>query len=152
MKNILFVCTGNSCRSVMAEWLLKKALAGRSREFNISSAGTSAMDGFSASEETILALKEESVDASGHLSRLLTHEMIQDADEIYVMEKMHKDWVLHLEPSAKEKVLLITEYAQNSHESLKAAGIPDPIRMSPEFYRNVLTVIRDCVRNIAQQQ
>lgn len=151
MKKILFVCTGNSCRSVMAEWLFKKAVANRPGEFYVHSAGVSAMDGFSASDETILALREEGIDASGHQSKLLTREMIEEADEIYAMEKMHKDWILRIDPSARGKVKLITEAAENTHESLKEAGIPDPIRMSSEFYRNVLTVIRDCVRNIARR-
>jgi protein-tyrosine phosphatase len=135
----------------MAEWLMKKAIAGREKDFQIRSAGISAMDGFSASEETISALKDEGVDASMHQSRLLTREMIKEADEIYAMERMHKEWILHMDPTAMPKVHLITEYAQNAHESLKEAGIPDPIRMSTEFYRNVMSVIKDCVRNIARR-
>ena len=150
MKRILFVCTGNSCRSVMAEGLFRKIMEGRANKISCSSAGISAMDGFPSTEETIRAMKEEGVDVSGHQSRRLTQKMIQNSDKIFVMEKIHKDWVLSMDPQAKDKVHLLAEYASTGDSRMPATGIPDPIRMSDQFYRNVLNVIYDCVKNVAE--
>ena len=137
---ILFVCTGNSCRSVMAEALLKKMLSNRKNLFSIASAGTGTMDGYPASEATIRILKnEEGLDVSNHHSRCLTAEMIEAADKIYVMEAMHRDWILNIRPDAAAKVALLNN-----------EGIPDPIRMSDDFYKNVLIVIRRSVLKLTE--
>jgi protein-tyrosine-phosphatase len=140
MKRILFVCTGNSCRSVMAEGLFRKIAAARSAEFSVASAGVSAPDGFPATQETVNALKEEGVDVSRHRSRRLTPEMIREADHIFVMERMHREMVLELVPEAKSKISLLS----GEHD------IPDPIRMSGLFYRNVLLTIRESVKKILE--
>ncbi len=140
MKTIFFICTGNSCRSVMAEGLLKKYLAARIKDFEIGSAGIGTVNGLPPSAETInLMIKEEGVDVSAHRSRQLTREMIASADKIFVMEKMHQDWILHFFPEAGQKMELLTP-----------TGIPDPIRMSEAFYKNVFTVIREGVKKIAE--
>jgi protein-tyrosine-phosphatase len=149
MKSILFVCTGNSCRSVMAEGLFRKVVEHRAEEFEIASAGISAMDGFPASPETIEVMSGEGVDVSQHLSQRLKPDMVRAADKIYVMEKLHKDWILRLAPEAKSKTFLLGEFREPSH-GMGDVEIPDPIRMSDSFYRNVLSVIRECVEKIAK--
>ncbi len=150
MKNILFVCTGNSCRSVMAEGLFRKMTDHRAHEFSASSAGISAIDGFFATEETVNVMKVEGVDVSGHRSRRLTPEMIELADKVYVMEKIHREWILKLVPHAKNKVFLLTEFSPSPTDQAEKADIPDPIRMSNHFYKNVLNWIRDCVNQIVE--
>ena len=140
-KKILFVCTGNSCRSVMAEGLFKKIMASRSTEFEARSAGVGAIGGFPATSETIRVMKEEEgVDVSQHRSQRLTVEMVQSSDRIYVMEKIHQEWVLRLEPLAQDKLHLLGD-----------SDIPDPIRMSYDFYKNVLTVIRHSLKKITEE-
>ncbi len=152
MKNILFVCTGNSCRSVMAEGLFRKMTENRPGEFTVGSAGISAMDGFSPTEETVEAMQREGVDVSGCLSRRLTEAMARQADKIYVMEEMHRRAILRLAPAAAPKVFLLGQFAPPARgHSLDRRDIPDPIRMSEDFYRNVLGVIRDCVKNLVEQ-
>ncbi len=146
MKTILFVCTGNSCRSVMAEGLLKKMLGLHGHQFYVHSAGIEAVDGFPSTPATIKALKEEGVDVSTHRSRRLTLEMIKTAHKIYVMEHLHMDWVLRMCPEAKHKTHLLSEFS-SEHEK-ETIGIPDPIRMSDNFYKNVLIAIRGCVENL----
>ena len=150
MKNILFVCTGNSCRSVMAEGLFKKFVEGRSGKFSVSSAGISAVDGFPATEETVRVMREAGADVSNHQSRRLTLEMIKSADKIFVMERFHKDWVLRLAPEADDKVMLLTEYSKKGDGFAAEIDIPDPIRMSDHFYQNIMSIIRDCVKKIAE--
>lgn len=149
MKNILFVCTGNSCRSVMAEGLFKKMVEHRADEFHVESAGTGTVDGFPASPETVKVMRDEGIDVSQHSGQCLRSEMIIKADKIFVMEKMHKDWILRHVPEVKNKVFLLTEFHAAGYGATDDMDIPDPIRMSDSFYRNVLAVIRDCVKKIA---
>ncbi len=148
-KRILFVCTGNSCRSVMAEGLFKKMTEDRRAEYSVMSAGISAPDGFPATPDTLHVLEGEGVDMSGHASQRLRPEMVLAADKVFVMEKFHKDWVLKLVPQAAGKVHLLTEFAPNDDFGGQE-DIPDPIRMSANFYKNVLVVIRRCIERIVQ--
>lgn len=140
MKNILFVCTGNSCRSVMAEGLLKKLAKAKGLHLKVSSAGVAAMDGYPATQETVDVMKkEEGVDMSGHQSRRLTLLMVEEADKIFVMETLHKDWVLRMAPASENKVFLLADM-----------DIPDPIRMPGSFYKNVLGMIRGALEKILE--
>ncbi len=150
MKKILFVCTGNSCRSVMAEALFRKITANRPDDFSIHSAGTSAVDGTQATQETVEVMTAHGVDISDYRGKHLTEEMIEDADKIFVMERFHKDWILRLVPEAGSKIFLLSEFASKESQSHKDIDIPDPIRMSDQFYKNVAVVIHDCVKNIAK--
>ncbi len=150
MKNILFVCTGNSCRSVMAEALFRKVTAKRPDDYSIYSAGISALDGYQATTETIQVMAKYGADVSDHRSQHLTEEMVWDADQVFVMERLHKDWILQRVPNAEKKVHLLTEFASKESQHERDIDIPDPIRMSDQFYKNVATVIHDCVKNIAK--
>ena len=150
-KNILFVCTGNSCRSVMAEWYFKHLLEDQADEFLVGSAGVGAMDGYPSSAETLRVLQGEGIDASDHRSRKITAAMVRTADKIFVMEVMHKEAILQPWPEAAEKTHLLTEYSTDKFQRSLEIDIPDPIRMPNNFYNNVFRVIRDCVEQIAKE-
>lgn len=134
----------------MAEGLFRKMTETRADQFHIASAGISAMDGFPASPETIEVMELEGVDVSQHLSQRLKPDMVRAADKIFVMEKMHKEWILRLAPEAKSKVFLLGEFRTDHHAVTHDIEIPDPIRMSDSFYRNVLDVIRDCIKKVVE--
>ena len=151
MKKILFVCTGNSCRSVMAEALFNKWAESRPGEYRAQSAGISSIDGFPATAETVKVLKEAGLDASKHETRRLTQEMILDADRIFVMESMHRDWITAVVPGSAKKISLLTEYCSEDDYCKNRMDVPDPIRMSDNFYKNVFGVVRTCIERIGEQ-
>jgi protein-tyrosine phosphatase len=133
----------------MAEGLFRKYVEGRPGEFAVASAGISAVDGFTATPETLSVLEEEGIDMSGHRSKRLTPDLVRAADKIFVMERLHKEWVVRMVPDEAGKVELLSKFASDSAFGGGMPDIPDPIRMSPNFYRNVLDVIKNCVRNLA---
>lgn len=106
--DILLICTGNTCRSPMAEGILKKLLP----DHNISSAGIFALDGTSASENAILAAKNFEVDISLHKSRQLTDEIADNSDLILCMTTNHK---LSLS-GVKSNYFTVGEYAETGED------------------------------------
>lgn len=151
MKRILFVCTGNSCRSVMAEGLLRHLLrqAGID-EVVVESAGVFAIDGVLPTRETQVVLREAGVDCSGHRARALTGQMIQDADVIFAMEQFQLDEILRRAPGARGKTHLLKPYALPSNEPLAHPNIADPIGKPLEVYEICLLEIREAVERVAK--
>lgn len=137
MRRILFVCTGNTCRSSMAEGICKNLLAARGIEdVEVSSAGIYALTGMPASSEAVDALAEWGIDLSGHRARLLTPEMVKEADLVLTMTSHHKKAVLEMSPEEKEKVFTLTEYVGFGGD------IADPIGKPFFFYRQYAEEIR----------
>ena len=133
----------------MAEGLFNHLTAKRPKEFAARSAGISAIDGFPATPETIHVMREEEgIDVSSHQGKRLRAEMIQEADKIFVMEQFQKDWILSAMPEAEGKVFLMTEFGASDDDAERGMDVPDPIRMSPSFYKNVLSAIRRSVERI----
>ncbi len=135
----------------MAEGLFRHLTQDKPGQFQVSSAGVGALDGFAATAETVRAMKEEGIDMSGHRTRRLTEAMVRDADKIFVMEEMHRQMILRLSPDAADKVFLLSEFSPRVENARSRLDIPDPIRMPDSFYRNVLNVIRDCVKKIIEE-
>ena len=90
MKTILFVCTGNICRSPMAEGLFRHAVKGRG-DFEVFSAGVGAIDGLPPSEHAVRAVRELGIDISRQRSRMLTADLVRRADYIFGMTHSHVD-------------------------------------------------------------
>ena len=143
-KNILFVCTGNSCRSVMAEGLFKKMMRSRS-DVEIFSAGIGTLGGLKPSQETVELLKKEDIDISYCFSRPLTDEMIKKSDLILVMGNLHKDYILQRVPNSENRVYLLKEFAKLDNMNL---DITDPIGGSVELYGEVFYIIKSALERI----
>jgi RpiB/LacA/LacB family sugar-phosphate isomerase len=133
MKNILFVCTGNVCRSPMAEGLFARATRGRG-EFRAFSAGLGAVDGQPPTPHAVAAMRELGIDISQQRSRLLTADLVREADYIFGMTHSHVDTITLLYPQTAEKTFLLREF----DETLEAfeKDISDPIGGAYEVYLN----------------
>ncbi len=131
--NILIVCTGNTCRSPMAEGLLKQKLAstlGCSPEtltdmgFNVESAGIAAMQGGNVSAEAVIALREKNIDIGAHLSQPVTERLVQQSDLILTMTNNHRLALLAQWPQATSRTFTLAD----------GGDIADPIGMPGEYY------------------
>ena len=133
MKTILFVCTGNVCRSPMAEGIFRQAVRGRG-DFRVCSAGLGAPEGQPPSPFAAQAVKELGIDISGGRSQTLTPELVQQADYIFGMTHSHVETVALLYPRAAEKTFLLREFDETLDQFEK--DISDPIGGSYGVYLN----------------
>ncbi|MGI6492411.1 MAG: low molecular weight protein arginine phosphatase [Pelotomaculum sp.] len=139
---ILFVCTGNTCRSSMAAALARHLLAERSwgpEEFLVASAGIAAVEGEPASREAIQALAEMGVDLRGHRAAGLTAEDLAQADLVLTMTAWHRRHVQELHPGEAHKVFTLADYARTEGD------IPDPIGQPLQSYRATALRLKDLI-------
>ena len=152
INSVLMVCAGNSCRSPMAEGLLRKYLneLGKSH-IKVTSAGVLAVDGFAPTDKTINVMKSQGIDMADFKSKRLTIEQIKNADLILVMEKGQKDLVTMMVSTAAEKTFLLKEFGRHGDKSYpEGPSIPDPIGKSMDYYKLALEVIKTEVERIVK--
>ena len=144
---VLLVCTGNTCRSPMAEMLCRdlfaKRLGCKLEELEdhgvlVMSAGIVAMFGGRASHEAVQLLAEVGLDLSGHETQPLTEALVRHADVIYTMTRSHREAIVAQWPAAAERV-----YVLAADES----DICDPIGAPPEYYRRCAAQIQAALRD-----
>ncbi|MFH1459906.1 MAG: L-threonylcarbamoyladenylate synthase [Candidatus Omnitrophota bacterium] len=143
-KNILFVCTGNSCRSAIAEGLMKKVVKDNDL-FEVSSAGVAAYEGMPASPEAIEVAKKRNADISAHKARRLTQDMVRAADLILVMEQKHQQYILNYFTKAEKKIILLKQFFPQAKGIL---DIQDPIGRDLNFYDNVAEEIEKSIEGL----
>src|SRR5204863_3892817 len=145
MKTVLFVCTGNVCRSPMAEGIFRHAVQGRGN-YRVISAGLGAMEGQPPSVHAVEAVKELGLDIAGQRSRMLTPDLVAQADYIFGMTHSHVDTVMLLYPQAAEKTFLLREFDETLDTFEK--DISDPIGGSYEVYLNCRDTIEQGIVSI----
>ncbi len=143
-REVVMVCTGNSCRSPLAEYMFREKLATRlgvtpaqleGLGYTICSAGTAAAAGWPISEGSLVELRRRGIDARMHRSTPLTEDLIRRADRIYTMSPEHRAAVVQMVPSARDRVV-----------PLDAQGpIADPIGGDQEAYRRCAGQIEQAV-------
>ena len=129
LKKIVVVCTGNTCRSPMAAGWLTAHLAGKG--WQAESAGVAAREGGAAAPEAVEVMQEMEVDISTHRSRMLSRELVEEADLILAMTEGHLRVINQRFPEAKEKVQLLNSFGPGP-----AADVADPFGLSADAYRH----------------
>lgn len=146
IQNILFVCTGNTCRSPLAEGFLKKLLEENPvAGMEIGSAGLTAFPGSPASFHSVRVARENSVSLAEHKARRVTPEIIDNADLILVMEPGHRQQLLDRYPETSAKVLLLRSFARYGS---RERAIHDPYGLNLEAYRFCFEDIKECVESL----
>jgi len=145
MKTILFICTGNICRSPMAEALFRRAVAGRG-DFHTLSAGLGAVDGQPPTAHSVTAMRELGVDISGQRSRALTADLVGQADYIFGMTHSHVDTIGLLYPASAEKTFLLREFDESLEPFEK--DVSDPIGSPYEVYVNCRKQIEQGIESV----
>ncbi|MGE9269418.1 MAG: low molecular weight protein arginine phosphatase [Verrucomicrobiales bacterium] len=134
-KSVLFVCTGNTCRSPMAEGLFHKAVEERD-DYEVFSAGVAAYPGSAMSRETQALLESKGVQLETFRSQPVDEAMLERATHVFAMTREHLHALVVLHPEYEDKFYLACEFAD-----IPGAGIgrdvPDPIGQGPAAYDEV---------------
>lgn len=118
MQKIMFICTGNICRSAMAEGIMKKKVEDQGIDVKVYSCGVYAEDGDGATYNACEAAKEYDVDITQHKATNIRNSNIQDMDIILCATKGHKRLVLQLYPNLSNKVFTMKEFANGKEEDI----------------------------------
>lgn len=146
MTKVLFVCTGNTCRSPMAEALFQQLKS--SEQLEAKSAGVYAMDGINATGNTIEALKEKGIEIN-HQSSNLSNELVDWATIILTMTNNHKQAVIDLYPHAGRKVYTLTEYVAEADDLVM--DITDPFGGSLHIYRQTVADLEVLIKALLKK-
>ena len=140
MPHILFVCTANICRSPVAEAVLRHRLEERGmEEWTVRSAGTWAIQERGAAQNSIRVLAERGIDISDHRSRMVSSELLKEADLILCMESGHVEALKAEFPEAVGRIHLLSEMAGESF------SISDPYREPLEQYQRMANTVTDLI-------
>jgi len=140
-KILLFLSTGNTCRSPMAAGYFKKLLEERKiRNIDVRSAGVMTIAGLLATDESKLMLEPYGITLDKHRSQPLTEEMLRRADLVLGMTPFHVQTALRVSPAARIKTVLLKEYSQTDQP--KNRPIPDPMGCTLEVYKRCFRQIK----------
>lgn len=142
MIKILFVCSGNTCRSPMAKALLLQRLEtptnlSDSSEIQVWSAGLFTRDGLPASPEAVAAMREEGINISQHRSLLINQSLIGDADLVLTMTLSQRDYLQERYPDKSVNIYTLSEFTGND-----TGEVLDPYGHGQEVYQQSLLQIK----------
>lgn len=145
MIKVLFVCTGNTCRSPMAKALLMQKLRDHHGEekVRVESAGLGALDGLPASQEASEVLQKAGLDISGHRSQPIREKLVRDADIILTMTAAQRDFLEERFPAQSAKIHTLGEFAGG-----ETAEVEDPYGQGLQAYRRSFDQIEYLISRI----
>jgi protein-tyrosine-phosphatase len=144
---ILFVCTANMCRSVMAEALLKQLLSSHRNSFVVESAGVDAISNLKPDKTTQQVCLNHGLDVNLHRTRQLTKEMIDQCDVVLCLAQDHMQLILSAYPKFHTKVFLLKQFRRS--QPAEDPSIRDPIGRPLDHYERCYGEIEEEVKRIA---
>ena len=144
MKNVLFVCTANVCRSPMAKAIFDALAADRGLNFGTESAGVSASEGRTMDENARAALEELGIPAENHRSKQVSETLLEEADLVLVMSPRHLRELRHRFGELSRNAHVLTEYATGPSGS----SVPDPHGHTMPAYRASARQLLECVEGV----
>ena len=147
---ILVVCTGNTCRSPMAEGILRDLGNKNNLDIRVKSAGIMALDGDGVSKNSVITLKDLGIDIEGHKASLLRKDLVDEADIILTMTNSHKEKLIRKFPNARNKLFLYNEYAYGKYTDISdpfGGNINTYQSTRDEIYKASEAIIERLVKN-----
>ncbi|MFO7154199.1 MAG: low molecular weight protein arginine phosphatase [Caldicoprobacter oshimai] len=152
MKTVLFVCTGNTCRSPMAEALFKDlAKKNGLDDIKVMSAGLAAIEGDSATPQAIEVMERRGVDLSDHRARNVDASLVEEADLILTMTDRHKSILSSMYPEAASKIHVLKEYVEGGSVKGELAQILDPFGQPVEVYESCARELEEALTKLIEK-
>jgi len=145
VKNVLFVCTGNICRSPIAEGLFRR-MTGNRKDIEVASAGVHAVRGQPPSLYAVEVCAEEGTNISALRSQPLTGALVDQATHIFAMTGAHVETIQTLFPQSAEKTFLIREFEEPGTTVWR--DVPDPIGLGREVYEDCARIIKKALPSV----
>jgi glycine hydroxymethyltransferase len=145
VKSVLFVCTGNICRSPIAEGLFRRLLGNR-QDIEVLSAGVHAVRGQPPSLYAVQVCEEEGADISGQRSQPLSSSLVDRATHIFAMTGAHVETIQTLFPQSADKIFLLREFEEPGTTVWR--DVPDPIGLGREVYEDCAQTIKNALPSV----